>query len=166
MSEVAQGSISFLAIVLTAISAWFWMLGGRSIIELLVWKLDIFGFHSNRIYGRLIAPIFFSLSVIGISLLSDNFRWIYLLFVPLYVVISTSGHSTFLRRLIECWCYSLPGVLIVWNHTELCTFWTLQMLILAPTAAVIGHYFNQKTAPRIEFLVNFLRVAMIGYLVS
>jgi hypothetical protein len=151
MSELAQGSISFLAVILTACAAWIQMRGGRP---------------GGRIYYRLFFPLFFSISLIGVSLISGMFQWTYLLFLPLYMAISTLGHTHFHERLIECWCYGLPSVLIVWNHTELCTFLTLQMLILAPTAAVIGHYFNQKTAPRIEFLVNFLRVVLVMYMVS
>ena len=151
MSELAQGSISFLAVVLTACSAWLWMLGGRP---------------GGRIYGRLIAPLFFSSSILIISWISGAFHTIYFLFVPLYILISHSGHHSFVRRLIECWCYALPGVLIIYIYPELWRFWTIQMLIFSPTATVIGHFLNQKTAPRIEFLVNFLRIALIGFTVS
>ena len=161
MGEVAQGSVAFLAVILTAMSAWFWMLGGRSLIELYKWRLDFLGRKSARVYGRLIAPLFFSLSLIGISLISNNFRWYLWLSIPLYIFISTSGHHSFLRRLIECWCYALPCLLIFpYNHLT-----TIQF-ILATCAAIIGHFVTNKKAAKIELLVNFLRVALIIYMVS
>lgn len=151
MSELAQGSISFLAVILTACAAWIQMRGGRP---------------GGRIYYRIYFPLFFSASIVGISLLNHTFTWLLLLNFPAYILISTSGHHSFLRRLIECLCYGLPGVLILFTYPELWTLWTLQMLVLAPAAAVIGHSFNQKTAPKIELLVNFLRIGLIGFMVS
>ena len=156
MGEVAEGSLTALAVILTVISAWFWMLGGRSFGELLKWNLNIFGAKSNRVYYRLIAPLFFCLSVIGISLISDNFTWILLLNIPAYLLISTSGHSAFPRRLVECWCYAFPGLLFGTPFLFVC------QLLLSTVAAVIGHSNREKKAPVIEFVVNFLRVALIG----
>lgn len=151
MSELAQGSISFLAILLTAVSAWIQMRGGRP---------------GGRIYYRLIFPLFFSFSILFIALLSGNFKTAYLLFVPYYLLVTHLGHTKFHERLFECIAYTLPGVLYVYFYTDMCTFWTSLMLLMSTGAAVIGHFFNQKTAPRAEFIVNFLRVALIPYMVS
>jgi hypothetical protein len=165
VGEVAEGSLTALAVILTLISAWIQMLGGRSFDELLKWNLNIFGAKSNRIYYRLLAPIFFSCSIITLSLISGSFGWYFLLFCPLYVVISTSGHHSFLRRLVECWCYGLPGVLILFTYQDVLMLWTLQMLVLCPLAAVIGHFCRDKKAPVIELIVNFLRVLLIPIMV-
>jgi hypothetical protein len=156
MNEAAQGSLAFLAVALTAISAWIWMLGGRSFGELLKWNLNIFGTKSNRVYYRLIAPLFFSISLITISVISGSFNYLICVTLPAYLVISTSGHSKFPRRLVECWCYALPGLL----------FWTpflfICQLLLSTVAAVIGHFNQEKKAPVIELIVNFLRIALLG----
>jgi hypothetical protein len=160
--EVSIGLLAALSVGFTNIYAFLHMLGGRSIEEL--GELAFWGDKSNRIYGRLIAPLFFSLSVIGLSLLSDTFHYPILVMIPAYLVISHMGHHTFPKRLLENWCYALPSVLILFTCKDVWMFCAIQML-LATVSAVIGHFVNEKPAPVIEFLIAFLRVCLIPIMV-
>jgi len=144
MGEIAQGSITALAVILTAISAWIQMLGGRP---------------NGRIYYRLIFPVFFSASVIFISFLSNSFRIQYILLVVFYLLVTHLGHHTFEKRLLECCLYGFPAIFFG------PVIFTGQM-VLCVLAAVIGHFYKDKKAPSVELLVNFLRILLIGYMVS
>ena len=135
MTEVLAGSQEAVKILLTLACAWFWMLGGRP---------------NGRVYGRFVAPLFFTITAI-------IFHGWFGLFGLLYFWISTSGHHSFWRRVLECVCYSLP-VLLFRGFGQLAL---IQILILAPVAAVIGHYNRQLKAPRVELLVNFIRVMLV-----
>lgn len=161
MIEVTLGTLAGLGTILAAVSAWLWMLGGRSIEELQNAGLAWFDQKSNRIFGRLIAPLFFSLSVIGISFLSHTFSYKLLLLIPAYLIISRLGHSTFPRRLFECICYALPLLLFLPDNKL--TF--VIQLLLSTLAAVIGHFNAEKKAPVIEFIVNFLRIFLVIFMV-
>jgi hypothetical protein len=144
MPEMMQGTSTFLALLLTLISSWLWMLGGRP---------------HGRIFYRFIAPLFFATVVTVISLLSD-FKPVTLYLIPYYLIVTHLGHTKFHERLFECILYGLPS--IFFGFTIL---FPIQML-LCVCAAVIGHFFNQKPAPKVEMLVNFLRIALVGYMVS
>lgn len=144
MSEIAEGSLAFLAVALTALSAWVQMLGGRP---------------NGRVFYRLVFPLVFSFSVIGISLISDNFRLSLLLLIPYYLIITHLGHHSFIKRLFECLMYGLGGVV--------CGMYFLLgiQLIICILAALIGHFCQDKKAPVIEMIVDFLRIALIGVMV-
>lgn len=145
MSEISQGSITALAVVLSVASAWVQMIGGRP---------------DGRIFYRFFFPLIFSASVIWVSLLSGSFFPLLLVVVPYYFAVSHLGHHTFLKRLFECIVYGLPSLLCGFS-----IIFVTQMLCCI-CATVIGHFFNKKPAPKIEMLVNFLRVFMIPVMVS
>lgn len=96
MNEITQGLFAILGFVIAAVYAMFCYWGGRSPEELLaspVLRALRLEAVKNRVWGRIVAPVFFSVALIGISALFGSFSWWFLLAVPAYFGAHRMGHG-------------------------------------------------------------------------
>ena len=166
MDEIMLVARAFTALICTAIASGFWALGGRSMEELAKWHLD---FIKNRVWGRIIAPVWFGLCVNGLALWAGNWSWPILLFVPAMIGVSTMGHGgdtlwmKIFRRTLNAVVWSLPAVILC----IACGAWALLILqfVVAVSGSLIWGVTNPKLAPTEEFYLNLCKIVVMPAIV-
>lgn len=171
MSEVWMGTQALLGVLNAVVAAYFCMLGGRSIDELKKWNLAIFGDKSNRIYGRVIAPIVFVTGNILLSLTSA-WSWWYLLSYPAYLAVSTLGYggdTTFekiWRRALWSILFTAASLSYVFfsGNSKVIILYITQVLV-GLIVAVIWGVTNPTQAPREEYVIRLSNLLFVPLMV-
>lgn len=159
-AEIAQGAMAFIAVLFAACYAFLQMLGGRANKTLGI---------SARVWGRIIAPFFLSLGMIGLSLAVHHFKWWNLLCAPVYFLAVNIGYGgdklwvKILRRLL--WaiiklCGALPFVLF--SHAWI--IFGVQVFLCVTAAEAFG-VTSILIAPKEEFIINFCSVLFTPFMV-
>jgi hypothetical protein len=156
VGEVAQGLIALIGVAASLLASFFWMLGGRSEEEL---NKTPFGIIKNRVWGRLIAPLFLGGALCLIATISGTFNLLFLLLLPAYLVSSRVGYGAkttwakILRRSIWAVCRTaclLPATIITGSWIV----WVTQIVVGLIVAVTWGTT-NPEKAPKEELVINF-----------
>lgn len=160
MSETVQVYVGICAIIPSLVYALAYGIGGRDTAPLV----------RPRLWRRVIAPMLFSLGVIGLSLLSNNFKAGYLLAVPSYVLVhwlgGYGGVNLWVKLLRRSWTGLLSGIAslsfaIFTGSYELFT----AQVILAISAHLFLGIRNPIKASYEEVLISFLTVVLVPFMV-
>lgn len=160
MSETIQVYVGICAIIPSLVYALAYALGGRYDAPIL---------HGHW-WRRVIAPVLFSLGVIGLSLISNNFKVWYLLAIPSYVLVhwlgGYGGSSIWVKLLRRSWTGFLMGIAslpfaISTGSYELFT----AQVILAISAHLFLGIRNPIEASYEEVLISFLTVVLVPFMV-
>lgn len=171
MSEIWAGLQAVLGVLGAVIAAIFFMLGGRSIEELKKWKLNLFGDKSNRIWGRVVAPIFFATWVVLLSLTS-HWSWYHLLGYASYFAVSRLGYggntlwTKILRRTL--WSVLFTAASLVYALGGVTpNFWLiyLSQVLVGLFITVLWGVTNPMLAPREEYIIKLSNLLFVPLLV-
>jgi len=160
--EVMLAIRALVGLLIVAISSLFSTFGGRSNEELAKWHLD---FIRNRIWGRVIAPLWFSINVNLLALWAGTWKWPLLLFVPAMMVVSTMGHGgtqlwvKILRRTLNAIVWVSPAIILCFVSGA----WTLLILqyVVGVAASLIWGITNPKLAPTEEYFLNVGKIVFM-----
>lgn len=155
--EIYQGLTCFL---ISSVFSFFSVLGGRDNSYLGL---------EPRIWKRLIAPIFFSVSVCLLAFLLGNFQSYMLLSIPTYVASTHVGYGyngdSQWKKIQRRTMWSVFRVTCGLAFTIFSGAWillTLQLVIAILVSNVLG-VLNPLKAPQEEGLINFSSVFLIPF---
>lgn len=171
MSEVWAGMQAVIGMIIVTITAMFMMWGGRSIAELQRWNLAIFGDKSNRVWGRLIAPIFFSASLIALSFTS-KFSWWYVASLPAYLAAAKMGYGgkslwqKIVRRAVWSLTWSAAALTFAFGSSNP-GVWIIfaTQVAVGLLVAVLWGISNPTLAPREEYAIKFMNLVLVPVMV-
>lgn len=160
MTEFSQGLLGTAALAVSVIYSMLQWFGGRD--------KDYLGIRA-RTWGRLIAPLFFGMAVIGLATICGNFRPWHLV-APLAYVLSTHvgyGGETLITKILRRSVWALVrtscSVFFVlgtgrWN------LFIAQVLFALVAANLIGIR-NTVKAPQEEGLINFSSTFLAPFMI-
>lgn len=160
VSELSQGMLGSLAILISLIYSMFQWFAGRD--------KNYLGIRA-RIWGRIISPIFFCSSVIGLSLLAHHFSWWYLTSFPAYFIAHTIGYGgdSLWRKILRRSIWSLTRTLASLSFAIFAgSFWLVGLQIITGLlVAVVLGVTNVLKAPQEEGLIKFANVFFVPFMV-
>ena len=155
MNEYVQGFIGTLGLLPPIAYSVLWWLGGRP---------------GGRSIRRWVAPLAFSLLVVGYSLLLHKFTWPYLLSIPAYKVAAHVGYGgdtqmeKVLRRFIWALIQSSCALTFaVWSGAW--SIFAVQLLMAVVSSTVFGTSNPFELAPKEEGIICFASSFLVPYMV-
>jgi hypothetical protein len=162
VSEFAQGMMGTAGLLLTAIYATLSWFGGRS--------KNYLGVRA-RIWGRIIAPLFFCLGAVGLAIWSGAYSHFMLLSIPAYLGASTMGWGDegrggwFQLYRITLWSLVRTSCSLTFAiPTGMYGIFVLQVI----SGLMIAAYMqveNPVVAPQEETAKNYFNVALVPFMI-
>ena len=154
MNEYLEGFYGTLALIISTLFAGVTMLGGRS---------------GGRLLKRVVAPLLFCTTTIGLSLLVGKFQWWFMTSFVAYFVSCMVGYggNTLWEKIERRFIWSLIRSI---SAITFCLFTGAWVLMILQTAvglisSILLGILNPLNAPQEETLINFLSVVFVPFMV-
>jgi len=159
MTELEQGVLGTIALLISVVFstlAWF---GGRS---------EAYFSLRARLWKRLIAPLFFTASVILLSLYVGSFTYFYLLSIPLFFISSIFGYGgndiwTKMKRRFLWYLLRIIGLSAFAIDVEAALF--ISQIVTGFIVTIAIGLKNPVKAPLEEGIINFSTVFLVPFYV-
>lgn len=161
MSEFNQGMLGTLGLFICLIFSLLSWFGGRD--------KNYLGIRA-RIWKRWIAPIFFSVSVVCLSLVTGTFKWWFTLSIPAYAISTYIGYggSTLWIKILRRTLWTIFRVmcaLTLFNPSpRWISLFLVQLGVALLTTLIIGIK-NPVAAAQEEGIINFSSVMFVPFMV-
>lgn len=163
-SELLLAARAFTGLLIVAVSSLFSTFGGRSNEE-----LGKLAFIRNRIWGRVVAPLWFGININLLSLWSGTWKWPLLLFIPAMFIAASIGHGgdtlwvKIFRRVLNGLAWATPAVIL----SIVCGAWPLLILqyVIGVTSSLVWGLTNPRKSPTEEFFLNASKIIFMPSIV-
>jgi len=164
VAELPQLLMGALGLGIAYIYSFLQALGGRGKDQIPSWL-----FLEHRLWGRWIAPVFFSASVCALSVVTGQFQLYFLMSLVAYKLATHIGHGgkTFLHKLLRRTLWTLIRTscsLLFVMGTGAWMIYITQVLIGLIVTNIWGIK-NPQPAPREEMVINFSNVFLVPFMV-